>query len=179
MSKKINTNKLLNLENEFYKKPRINSRAKGNNFERALAKKLNTRFNTKEFCRTPGSGAFGTTHTLPEHLKIHGDLITPEAFKFVIEAKKGYDVKLEDVWREKSDLYAFIEQAKRDAKASKREWLLIYKKDRQKEIVITEKNHPAKEQLRIHEKYYVYLLEDFLSLPNEHFFENFNDGFSY
>ena len=71
------------------------------------------------------------------------------------------------------------EQAKRDAEASKREWLLIYKKDRQKEIVITGKNHPAKEQLRIHETYYVYLLEDFLSLPNEHFFENFNDSFTY
>jgi len=56
---------------------------------------------------------------------------------------------------------------------------LIYKKDRQKEIVITANPYPTKEQLRIQEEYYVYLLEDFLSLPNEHFFENFNDGFSY
>lgn len=175
----MNPNKLLNLENEFYKKPRINSRAKGNNFERALAKKLNSRFNTKEFCRTPGSGAFGTTHTLPEHLKVHGDLITPESFKFVIEAKKGYDIKLEDVWKPKSDLYSFIDQAKKDAKSSGREWLLVYKKDRQQEIVITDTEHPTKEQLRIHEKYFVYLLKDFLSLPDEHFFEKLDNGFSY
>lgn len=172
----MDPNKILKLENEFFKKPRINSRAKGNRFERDLAKRLNSRFNTKDFSRTPGSGAFGSTHSLPKHLKIYGDLITPEAFKFVIEAKKGYDVKLENIWQEKSDLYSFIEQAKNDARSSERDWILIYKKDRQKAIVITEKEFPTKEQIRIRKMYYVYLLEDFLSLPDEHFFEDADDG---
>ena len=81
-----NPKKILELENEFYKKRPVNSRRKGSNFERAIAKKLNGRFETEEFCRTPGSGAFGTTHkNLPDHLKIHGDLITPERFLYVIE----------------------------------------------------------------------------------------------
>ena len=44
------------------KKKRKNSRAKGNAFERKIAETLNKRFNTKEFCRTPGSGAFATSH---------------------------------------------------------------------------------------------------------------------
>ncbi len=72
------------------KKPkRKNSRAKGAAFENKVAKILNNRFNTSEFSRTPGSGAFATTHKLPDHLKLHGDLITPKNFKFIIECKKG------------------------------------------------------------------------------------------
>ena len=82
---------------EFKQKRRVNSRSKGNRFERKIAKLLNERFETKEFCRTPGSGAFGTTHaSLPKHIKVHGDLITPEKFKFVIECKSGNTVELDD-----------------------------------------------------------------------------------
>ena len=62
-------------------KKKINSRTKGSGFERQICKMFNKRFNTSEFCRSPGSGAFATTHSLPEHLKIYGDLITPEKFK--------------------------------------------------------------------------------------------------
>ena len=73
------------------KKKKVNSRAKGSTFERQIAKMFNEKFNTKEFSRTPGSGAFATTHSLPDHLKIYGDLITPQNFKFCIECKKGYN----------------------------------------------------------------------------------------
>ena len=69
-------------------KKNINSRTKGSTFERQICKMFNKRFNTSEFCRSPGSGAFATTHSLPEHLKIYGDLITPEKFKYCIECKK-------------------------------------------------------------------------------------------
>ena len=41
--------------------------------------------------RSPGSGAFSTTHKLPDHLKFSGDLITPKNFRFIIECKKGYN----------------------------------------------------------------------------------------
>ena len=40
------------------KKKKIDSRTKGSSFERQVAKKLNERFNTTEFMRSPGSGAF-------------------------------------------------------------------------------------------------------------------------
>ena len=67
---------------EFGKKKRINSRRKGNAFERKMASQLNERFGTKEFARTPGSGAYATTHqNLPEHLKILG----PSTLKNLIQ----------------------------------------------------------------------------------------------
>jgi Holliday junction resolvase len=87
------------------KKKKVNSRTKGSTFERQIAKKLNERFNTTEFMRSPGSGAFASTHTLPEHLKIHGDLITPKNFKFCIECKKGYNKEnLYSLYNNSSDL---------------------------------------------------------------------------
>ena len=86
------------------KKKRKNSRRKGNNFENKICKTLNERFKTEEFCRTPGSGAFATTHKLPEYLQIAGDLITPSNFRFLIECKNGYskDLKISDFFNEKS-----------------------------------------------------------------------------
>jgi hypothetical protein len=170
MGRKKDPNAILELENKFYKKPRINSRTKGNAFERALAKKLNLRFDTTEFCRTPGSGGFATTHKLPEHLHVHGDLITPKDFKFIIEAKRGYDIKFEDIWKPKSKLFEFIAQATRDGEAGKKPWLLIYKKDRQKEIVICEVSLPSIPKATI-KQYNLYLLEDILALPDEVFYE--------
>ena len=169
---KKNAKKLLDLENDFYKKPRINSRTKGNTFERAVAKRLNTRFNTEEFCRTPGSGAFGTTHKLPQYLKVHGDLITPENFKFIIEAKRGYDLQLEDLWKPNSNFYKFIKQAKRDGQAGGRDWLLIYKKDRQKEIVVSEIEFTIQPIIQVKGKYNVYLFEEILELHSSNFFHN-------
>jgi len=169
MTPKKNPNDLLKLENDFYVKPRINGRRKGNTFERQLAKKLNMRFNTDEFCRTPGSGAFATTHKLPKHLQIHGDLITPQNFKFVIEAKRGYNLQLEDLWKPKSKFYEFIEQASRDGEAAKKPWLLIYKRDRQKEIVICSHKFSINEKALVKGKYYIYLLEDLLALNDLEF----------
>jgi Holliday junction resolvase len=171
MARKKNPSEILNLENEFYKKPRINSRTKGNTFERAIAKKLNARFNTKEFCRTPGSGAFATTHTLPDYLQVHGDLITPKDFTFIIEAKRGYDLKFEDIWKPKSKLFEFIAQASRDGEAAKKPWLLVYKKDRQKEIVISPVKFPTNHKAIIKD-YFLYLLEDLLTVGDDFFFKD-------
>jgi hypothetical protein len=169
MSSKKNPNDLLKFKNDFHVKPRINGRRKGNAFERQVAKTLNERFNTDEFSRTPGSGAFATTHKLPEHLQIHGDLITPENFKFVIEAKRGYNLQLEDLWKPKSKFYEFIEQASKDGEAAKKPWLLIYKRDRQKEIVICSHKFSINEKALVDGKYYIYMLEDLLTLNDLEF----------
>ncbi len=113
MSKKIDS--ILEF-GEFSKKRRVNSKRKGSNFERKIAKILNERFKTKEFSRTPGSGAFATSHkNLPKNLQIQGDLITPTTFPFVIECKNGYDVQLDDLFKRKSDFKSFISQAQNDA----------------------------------------------------------------
>ena len=164
-----NPDKLLELEKEFYKKRPVNSRRKGSNFERAVAKKLNGRFDTDEFCRTPGSGAFGTTHKLPKHVIVYGDLIAPERFLYVIECKSGYDVDLWDIFRPKSDLYEFIKQAKRDGETSGKKWMVIYKKNRKKELVIVGEDLHIKPGFCIDNEYHVYLLSDVLLLEDFHF----------
>ena len=120
------------------KKKKVNSRAKGNRFENKISKLLNERFNTNEFCRTPGSGAFATTHTLPEYLKVYGDLITPEKFKYIIECKKGYnEEQVSDLFNTKSNICKMIDQAHRDSKKSSRDFLLIIGQDRREPIAIT------------------------------------------
>ena len=99
------------LSNLRSKPKRKNSRTKGNTFERQVAKLLNDRFKTTEFSRSPGSGAFATTHRVPDHLKIYGDLLTPEKFKFCIECKKGYNnLNLYSLYNNSSELWKFIEQ---------------------------------------------------------------------
>jgi hypothetical protein len=95
---------------EFGKKPRVNSKRKGAAFERKIAKLLNERFDTTEFNRTPGSGAFGTTHALPQHLIVQGDLITPQNFKYVIECKNGYKVELDKYLLIKGKYFVYLLQ---------------------------------------------------------------------
>jgi len=159
-------------DGEFGKKPRVNSKRKGATFERKIAHLLNERFNTNEFCRTPGSGAFGSTHQLPQHLIVHGDLITPQKFRFTIECKNGYDLEFDDVFRDSSDFHRFIDQAKKDAKkAGNRDWMVIYKKNRRKEIVVVEEKIPhLKNYLYYNNCCYVYLLKDVLGIPDDFWF---------
>ena len=105
---------------------RINSRTKGQSFERKVASMLNSKFDTDSFSRTPGSGAFATTHKLPDHLKLYGDLITPQWFAFTIECKSGYEVvDLPSLLRENNQFYEWVFQAKHDAKMANRKPLLI------------------------------------------------------
>jgi len=156
---------------EFGKKRRVNSKRKGSTFERRIAKLLNERFDTTEFCRTPGSGAFGSTHALPQYLIVHGDLITPQNFKYVIECKNGYDVDLDDLFKENSEFYKFIEQAKKESADCGKEWMVIYKKNRRKELIVV--NSPLdflEEWVSIKDKYYIYLLEDAIKLPESTWF---------
>jgi len=129
---------LSNLRN---KPKRKNSRTKGNAFERKVAGALNDRFNTTEFSRSPGSGAFATTHTLPEHLKIYGDLITPLNFKYCIECKKGYNKEnIYSLYNYSSDLWGFINQCEKDSEKCKRTPLIIFKQDRHPTLAIIPKH---------------------------------------
>lgn len=75
------------------------SKNKGNRFEYAIRDALNKAFNTKEFARTPGSGAimgrsnFAKRAGLSEAAKdtLSADLICPEWFPYSIEAKNYAD----------------------------------------------------------------------------------------
>lgn len=156
---------------EFSKaKKKVNGKRKGNSFERQIAKVLNGRFNTEEFCRSPGSGAFATTHNLPDYLKVAGDLITPEKFSFIIECKNGYKLELDDPFRRKSDLWSFIKQAERDAANSKKDWMVIYKKNNRTKLVIVGARYPIHNEMVLNQQYYIYNMADFLELADEYFF---------
>ncbi len=162
------------------KKPKkVNSKKKGNKFENDVCKILNEHFGVKDFCRTPGSGAYATTHYIPDYLKIYGDLITPEGFAFVIDTKKGYnDLDLFSIFNDKSSLWGFIEQSERDSIAAKRPFLLIYKQDRRETLVIVRAEHLNKSERHLifsNDLGILYGLQEFkgfLKKPKELFFFN-------
>ena len=119
-------------------KKRTNSKAKGSRFERKIAGMFNNRFDTQEFSRTPGSGAFATSHTLPEHLQIYGDLIASKNFRYCIECKKGYSsIKINHLLDYSSLLWKFIEQCEKDSNKCDKEPMVLFQQDRQPILAIT------------------------------------------
>lgn len=157
---------------------RINSKQKGGRFERKIADLFNQKFNTKDFCRTPGSGAFATTHSLPDHLKIYGDLITPKNFKYIFELKSGYNKEgICNIFHSNSILSDMIAQVTRDSRKSKKDFLLIIANDRKDPIVIMPYDEDIKKYVYYNylfgeinkEPYSILKLEDLLKLPNEFF----------
>jgi Holliday junction resolvase len=160
------------------KKPkRKNSRTKGSTFERQIAKVLNDRFNTTEFSRSPGSGAFATTHSLPDHLKIYGDLITPEKFKFCIECKKGYNNQnLYSLYNYSSDFWKFIEQCEKDSQKCSKVPMVIFKQDRQPTLAIIPLWIEVTEDIKYIEinnkkHYRVYLFDELIKCWDSMWFE--------
>lgn len=162
------------------KKKRKNSRTKGNAFERKICKLLNEFFNTTEFMRSPGSGAFSTTHNLPDHLKFSGDLITPKTFKYTIECKKGYNKEnLGSLFDNKSNIGSFIAQAEKDSQKINKNFLLILQQDRKNILCLFNTNKSVSlslyaeksDHLLINvnkESYVVCRLEDLLSTTKEY-----------
>jgi Holliday junction resolvase len=151
------------------KKKKINSRTKGSSFERTIAAQLNDRFKTTEFSRTPGSGAFASTHKLPDHLKIHGDLITPRNFKYCIECKKGYNKEsLNSLLNNSSELWNFIEQCQKDSDKAHKLPLIIFKQDRQPTLAVVpyDVGYKSNNYVELHkqDRYYrMYLFDEILA----------------
>ena len=153
------------------KKKKINSNSKGNRFERNIVDFLNERFKTTEFCRTPGSGAFATSHNLPEYMKIYGDLITPKNFKYCLELKSGYNKEsVESLFNPKSQLRQFIVQAERDAEKSKKEFILILKQNNKEPVCLMNKTLQLEIELKMQcilwQKYMLVQLKDLFSLSD-------------
>ena len=150
------------------KKKKVNSRAKGSTFERSIAKMFNDRFKTAEFSRTPGSGAFATTHSLPDYLKIYGDLITPMNFKYTIECKFGYNNQnLYSLYNYSSDFWKFVDQCEKDSEKCQKIPMVIFKQDRQKILAIVPYNiiYKSNNYIEIHKeekRYKIYLFDDLL-----------------
>lgn len=160
------------LKEKLSKKKRVNSRSKGNTFERKICALLNNRFNTTEFCRSPGSGAFATTHSLPDYLKVYGDLITPKNFKHIIECKKGYNkININSIFNNSSEFWEFIKQSERDSQVSGKTSVIVYQQDRQPALIISRIGLFSRFSDTItFDQYEINLLDKILTLSDDYFF---------
>ena len=162
---------------------KVNGKSKGNSFERKIANLLSNRFEPKlgiknSFRRNPDSGAFfgggnaKRTETYSLDYAIFGDLICPKNFAYGIECKHyktapgfksvvNHNVTQWDTW---------LGQAEQDAAANNKLMCLIVKYNNVDEIVFL-KDTSGTANYTKYKHYYVYLLTDWLSLPDTVFFE--------
>ena len=156
---------------------KINSKNKGSNSERELAKILNERFG-EGFKRTPYSGSifgqsnrhFGNGLSDEQKSTLSGDLIVPFNFKFSIEHKAYKEASFFDLFNPSSNLKNWFKQCEGDATFSNKKPMLIVKYNNKKRIVY------IKEKLDNYffeiQNWYCYYLEDLLKLEDSFFFKN-------
>lgn len=162
----------------------VNGKQKGNSFERDISNKLSKRFEKhtgleKAFRRNADSGSFfgaknfyrTKTHDLDN--ACFGDIMTPKEFVYTIECKnyktaptmslilKG-KVKQWDEW---------LQQANHDADNAGKKPLLIMKYNGTSTCIMTKEIFSEINPYIIYNEYKIYLLDDFLKLPDNHFFE--------
>lgn len=116
----------------------INSRNKGNTFERKICKQLTDAFGV-EFIRTPHSGAFATIHKKVESIQEMQSDITYDHNKFrwfkVIECKHYNTIRVyPDLWNPKSEIRKWI--AKLEADVPDKDWLLIFQQNRSEAMAL-------------------------------------------
>ena len=128
----------------------VNSKKKGNRFEREVAKKLNEIFEgyiRGEFKRTPSSGAYlgGVNAEKNKDLSreakrtLTSDLIVPENFKYAVEIKSYKDIDLYGLLTgNKSKIYDWIDEVEETVGNEFDGWIIISKRNRGKWIVIFE-----------------------------------------
>lgn len=130
---------------------RVNSKQKGNAFERSIAKMFGKHF-SDDFRRVPQSGAlvggsnrFGA-QTLREDAKeiLAGDIIVPDWFPFICECKHYKDEpKFHAILQGKSlTLDRWIEQANGDAEFANKYPLVIFKVTRVGEFACFDESLP-------------------------------------
>lgn len=113
-----------------------NSKNKGNNYERKLAKVFTEYWGT-DFYRVPASGAL---HSWSADMNVGGDVTTsPSAgFPFVIEAKNRNtgDWTLESVLLNVNDVHNWLKQVIADSRRVERVPMLVFTRNRAKDFVM-------------------------------------------
>lgn len=129
----------------------INSKKKGNSYERDIANLFCEKFNDK-FKRVPQSGAIvggknrATNLTLREDAQeiLAGDIICPKWFPFSVELKNYGEKQGPNMYTllesDSKKLDEWVEQAKGDAQFAKKHWLIIFKITRKSEYVAVDKD---------------------------------------
>lgn len=162
---------------------KINSKSKGNGFERKISNRLSEHFAEflgmdKGFRRNPDSGSFfggsnkQRVSTHDTSLATFGDLICPQNFKFSIECKHyktppsmsvlfSGEIKQWDTW---------LDQANQDSAQCNKLPLLIIKYNNVEEIVLLSIKHDNIPCKFLYKGMYVYSLTDLLTLDASTFF---------
>lgn len=161
----------------------MNSKNKGNTFERKIANLLSERFLevtgiAKSFRRNADSGSFfgGTnkfrteTHDLSK--ASFGDIITPEEFAFSIECKhyKAPPSFASMVKQEVADFDKWIAQAEQDAESSGKLPCIIVKYNNVPEIVLLREAFGTLGAIARYKTYEIVPLADFLDQEDVWFF---------
>jgi hypothetical protein len=125
---------------------KINSKGKGNAFERDIVKLFKVLFEDEGFERNAFSGSLyggSNRHRMQgmneEHTSaVCGDIICPKDFPFSIECKAYKELDFHNIINGKcTTLDEWIEQAEDDAKASNKEMLVIIKINNKGKYVCT------------------------------------------
>jgi hypothetical protein len=159
----------------------MNSKNKGNTFERKIATTLSQRFKEhtgveQAFRRNIDSGSFfggkNANRTISHDLEkaTFGDIVCPNDFSFTIECKH---YKLPPSFssilkQENATLNSWIEQGLSDAKHAQRHMMIIAKFNLVPEIAILE--GLREDRLMSYKNYSIYSLETILSYPDNFFF---------
>jgi hypothetical protein len=162
----------------------MNSKNKGNTFERKIANLLSAHFEPhtkleKSFRRNSDSGSFfggsnqARTETHDLDKASFGDIIAPADFKFSIECKhyKSPPTFVSILKQDNSMLDKWIAQGEADAVSASKHMLLITKFNNVPEAVIVNKNVTNLTPVMLYKQYSVIPLEDFLQQPTTFFFE--------
>lgn len=162
----------------------VNSKNKGNTFERKIANLLCERFAehtgiAKSFRRNADSGSFfgGSNfkriETHDTEKASYGDIIAPSAFRFNIECKHYKDGPSFSsmLKQEYATFDKWIEQAELDSKSSSKLVLIIMKFNNVLEsVMVPQGTLPADMRLMTYKNYEIGLLDKVLALPAEFFF---------
>jgi hypothetical protein len=155
-------------------KKRINSKRKGNSNELLIATLLSKRFG-KAFKRVPMSGGWGTTNENTDVRQdakeiLSGDIICPPDFRFSIEVKSRKEFNFWDLLnKEDTEIDEWIKQAEREAKTSKKKFLLIVRINNKKPFAILKSDYFT--SYVSYKDYTMIRLDYLLEMPDTFFFK--------
>lgn len=128
----------------------INSKNKGNTYERQIASEFSEKFNDI-FKRVPQSGAIVGGQNRSKNLQLRedaqeilaGDIICPKWFPFSVECKNYGEKQAPNMYtlleNDSAKLEEWLSQAKGDAEFAHKEWLILVKITRKAEYAVLDK----------------------------------------
>lgn len=161
----------------------MNSKQKGNSFERKISNLLSDRFQEatgleKAFRRNADSGSFfGRTNQSriethgTEHAQF-GDIIAPDNFRFTVECKHykeppSLNAIIKQDWKQ---LDEWLEQAQQDGKNAGKDWMVIIKYNRIDEFVVLPETYDVFQPVIYYKGCVFVPLKEFLKGEDSFFF---------